>query len=135
MLVVVAIGGLVIALAGSYALARSTGSKASATNGSSCDSARSNSALKLCLAGELKQEQMLMAKTVARAETYFPQTLLIAAQKSFQRYATAECLVAPSLNAGGSEYPLLVSRCEFKLTAGRIQQLGSDITDATQLRR
>jgi uncharacterized protein YecT (DUF1311 family) len=61
--------------------------------------------------------------------------LVTKAQASFQLYENAECAVEPSLNAGGSEYPVLVSRCKIKLTVSRIQQLASAITYATQRRR
>jgi uncharacterized protein YecT (DUF1311 family) len=131
----VLVGGLVVALAVSYALARSTDPTASATNASSCENAKSNSALKECVFAAWQRERKLMDKTAVRAETDFPKALVTKAQASFQLYANAECAVAPSLNAGGSEYPLLVSRCEIKLTAGRIQQLESDITYARQAGR
>jgi uncharacterized protein YecT (DUF1311 family) len=102
---------------------------------STCEGAKSNSALKLCVAAELKQEQALMARATARAERYFPRALVTEAQASFQVYVNAECLVAPSLNAGGSEYSLLISRCEIKLSTARVQQLESDITYAIQIGR
>ena len=126
------VGGMVVVAAGSYALASGPQATAAAVNSSSCDGAKSNSALKLCVAAELKGERALMTETAARAERYFAKALVTKAQASFQRYADSECLVAASLHAGGSEYPLLVSRCELKLTTGRVQQLEGDITGAAQ---
>ena len=79
-----------------------------------------------------KLEQKLMDKKVVLAERYFRKSLVANAQKGFQSYVSSECLVGPSLTFPGTEYPVLVSRCEIKLTAGRIQQIDNDIAHAKQ---
>ncbi|MGA2469113.1 MAG: lysozyme inhibitor LprI family protein [Solirubrobacteraceae bacterium] len=137
MLFVTAFAVLMLALAGaassSHTSARHADSTALAVKGSSCSDARGNSGLKECVGAAWHQEQKLMDKIAVRAEKYYGKALVAKAQETFQSYANAECAVAPSLNLGGSEYPLLVSRCEIGLTTARIQQLDSDITWAKPL--
>lgn len=100
---------------------------------SSCDNPKSNVALEQCVAAYLKQDQKLMDKKVVLAETYFRKPLVANAQKGFQSYVNVECLVGPSSTYPGTEYPVLVSRCEIKLTDGRIQQIDDDISHAKQM--
>jgi hypothetical protein len=117
---------------GSHVLADHASLTTPAIVGSSCDNPKSNVALVLCVAADLKLEQKLMDKKVVLAERYFRKSLVANAQKGFQSYVSSECLVGPSLTFPGTEYPVLVSRCEIKLTAGRIQQIDNDIAHAKQ---
>ena len=133
----VSLGVLAVVLAGArqaHVLSASATSRTRVANGQSCDNnPRSNTAWKLCLASELKRDEKIMNRAVARAKKHFRKQLVEKAQTNFQAYARSECLVTPSLHSGGSAYPGLVSNCKITLVLTRIRQLNDDIRYAQQL--
>jgi uncharacterized protein YecT (DUF1311 family) len=134
--ILVGLGVLPVVLAGAWhahVLTTSATARPRLDASQTCDDSQSLSALKLCVASKLKHDENIMNRAVIRAEKYFRKQLVEGAQSDFQAYARSECLVASSLNYGGSEYPLLVSRCKIKLVLARIQQLNADIRYAQQL--
>jgi uncharacterized protein YecT (DUF1311 family) len=103
------------------------------TYGGSCNRPRSDTALKLCVAADLKHDDRVMAEAVEQAKKRFRGALVVEAQADFESYADAECRVAASLNVGGSDYPLEVNRCEIQLVLERVAQLETDTGYAKQL--